>query len=598
MNGLVNGKRSFTGHHNLLPAIKPQIPLAQYTQQPAYSLIAWTFGRGSVIWRIWPAVLLHTVFAAAVVTLEERGHFTSLAIPNVMLTVLGVVIGFVISYRAMSGYDRYWMGRTTWSDVIRNSRTIGRLVWFHVPPRLTPKTKEEEASGQMMRSTAELVKVMAEKRMALDLIEGFAVALKHHIRGEPGIYFEDLYDLVRPLHDHDHTIEQKAHAAKTSALPPPSRAHRIASNPSLPKAKASPTPPTMMPSSEYTPSNKGKKSSGGHYADPTIPPINAYGTFPQTSSPRGSIYRSRSHHSLRRSNSSLSSHSDASSHSHHSVHSSHRDLAPGRNPNPPDQDVMGQVDGNLIPFAGVFSSIKNLFRWKKKRNDGYEELPRDAWASTSRPQIRTWTPPIQPRIGSAKHIPTPSHEIDKRGENLPLEILRCLSEWCSVLEDRGTVPGTSLGGIVGCLSAMEETLSALERILTTPLPFVYSVHIRHTVWIYLFFLPFQLLRDFGYYTIPGVTIAAFIYLGFLAAGEEIEQPFGYDENDLDLDMFVREIVHVDVENLKKSPCLNAWLPEGEVRRIVQVRRSMSLRVSECTVVEGEGNGGGGSEEEY
>lgn len=37
--------------------------------------------------------------------------------------------------------------------------------------------------------------------MALDLIEGFAVALKHHIRGEVGIYYDDLYDLVRPLHD-------------------------------------------------------------------------------------------------------------------------------------------------------------------------------------------------------------------------------------------------------------------------------------------------------------------------------------------------------------------------------------------------------------
>jgi hypothetical protein len=46
------------------------------------------------------------------------------------------------------------------------------------------------------------------------------------------------------------------------------------------------------------------------------------------------------------------------------------------------------------------------------------------------------------------------------------------------------------------------------------------------VWIYLFFLPFQLIGEFGYYTIPGVAIAAFIYLGFLAAGEEIEQPFG------------------------------------------------------------------------
>jgi ion channel-forming bestrophin family protein len=83
-----------------------------------------------------------------------------------------VVIGFVISYRAMSGYDRYWMGRTAWSDVMRNSRTISRLVWFHVPPRLTPKTPEEVASGQVVRPAAEMGKVMAEKRVALDLIVG------------------------------------------------------------------------------------------------------------------------------------------------------------------------------------------------------------------------------------------------------------------------------------------------------------------------------------------------------------------------------------------------------------------------------------------
>ena len=47
-----------------------------------------------------------------------------------------------------------------------------------------------------------------------------------------------------------------------------------------------------------------------------------------------------------------------------------------------------------------------------------------------------------------------------------------------------------------------------------------------TVWIYLFFLPFQLIDLFGYYAILGVCIAAFIYLGLIAAGEEIEQPFG------------------------------------------------------------------------
>ena len=50
-----------------------------------------------------------------------------------------------------------------------------------------------------------------------------------------------------------------------------------------------------------------------------------------------------------------------------------------------------------------------------------------------------------------------------------------------------------------------------------------------TVWLYLCALPFQLVDLFGWYTIPGVGIASFIYLGFIATGEEIEQPFGYDE---------------------------------------------------------------------
>jgi predicted membrane chloride channel (bestrophin family) len=83
-----------------------------------------------------------------------------------MLTVMGVVIGFVISYRASSGYDRYWMGRTAWSDVIRNCRTVARLVWYHVPPRLVvPK----DGGASIGREEAE--QVLEEKRIALGLVQ-------------------------------------------------------------------------------------------------------------------------------------------------------------------------------------------------------------------------------------------------------------------------------------------------------------------------------------------------------------------------------------------------------------------------------------------
>jgi hypothetical protein len=80
------------------------------------------------------------------------------------------------------------MGRTAWADVVRNARTMGRLIWYHVPLRLTP-------GANANRNPQELAKVMAEKRMALDLVEacvpssfvsfhfiGMLIIMRHQIR--------------------------------------------------------------------------------------------------------------------------------------------------------------------------------------------------------------------------------------------------------------------------------------------------------------------------------------------------------------------------------------------------------------------------------
>jgi len=70
-------------------------------------------------------------------------------------------------------------------------------------------------------------------------------------------------------------------------------------------------------------------------------------------------------------------------------------------------------------------------------------------------------------------VPASGHKLYKRimssNENLPLEILRMLSDWFAVLEERGTVPGTSLGGMIGTIAALEECLSGLSTLCVTPL---------------------------------------------------------------------------------------------------------------------------------
>ena len=80
--------------------------------------------------------------------------------------------------------------------MIRNARTLGRLVWFHVPPRLTPKTPEETQSGECQRSIQEMNKVMAEKRMALDLIEGCVCYTFFHIHAYPFIDMQFLSNIT------------------------------------------------------------------------------------------------------------------------------------------------------------------------------------------------------------------------------------------------------------------------------------------------------------------------------------------------------------------------------------------------------------------
>lgn len=45
----------------------------------------------------------------------------------------GVAVGFIISYRTSSSFDRYNEGRRYWSQIIHNSRVLSEAIWFMVP---------------------------------------------------------------------------------------------------------------------------------------------------------------------------------------------------------------------------------------------------------------------------------------------------------------------------------------------------------------------------------------------------------------------------------------------------------------------------------
>ena len=45
---------------------------------------------------------------------------------------------------------------------------------------------------------------------------------------------------------------------------------------------------------------------------------------------------------------------------------------------------------------------------------------------------------------------------------------------------------------------------------------------------------------------PGTKLTSYIIIGFAAIGQEIENPFGYDANDLNLDFFVDSMIRPEI----------------------------------------------------
>ena len=123
------------------------------------------------------------------------------------------------------------------------------------------------------------------------------------------------------------------------------------------------------------------------------------------------------------------------------------------------------------------------------------------------------------------------------------------------------------------LGVLQEALHTLERVHTTPLPFAYQAHLKASIWVFLLFLPFQIYDALGYVTIAATFITATIYLGFLEIANQVENPFGYDDSDLDLDHFcaliaaeLREIVahpQPDPEQFVTSPLNQPFWPTDQ-----------------------------------
>ena len=81
--------------------------------------------------------------------------------------------------------------------------------------------------------------------------------------------------------------------------------------------------------------------------------------------------------------------------------------------------------------------------------------------------------------------------------------------------------------------------AAVERIHATPLPFAYTLLLHRTAYLFCGLLPFGLAHPLGWATPLVAAIVGYTFFGLDQLGDELEEPFGRDSNDLPLDAMLR-----------------------------------------------------------
>ncbi|GAB3419598.1 bestrophin family protein [Niabella aquatica] len=121
--------------------------------------------------------------------------------------------------------------------------------------------------------------------------------------------------------------------------------------------------------------------------------------------------------------------------------------------------------------------------------------------------------------------------IDKE-KHVPNQVAGLIYEHVKKLYREGSISGEVLLFLNSELQSFTDICGACERIKNTPIPSSYGIFIKRFVLIYLLTLPWGYVFQLGYWVVPVVVFITYVLASLELIAEEIEDPFGGDENDL------------------------------------------------------------------
>lgn len=122
-----------------------------------------------------------------------------------------------------------------------------------------------------------------------------------------------------------------------------------------------------------------------------------------------------------------------------------------------------------------------------------------------------------------------------KAQHVPNFLMKAILIELNGMLEAGKISSTQMLIINNEIQSFSDNLGTCERIKKTPIPYSYSIFLKKMIFIYIASMPFGFAMEFGYWSIFIVSILFYIFASIELIAEEIEDPFGTDDNDLPTD---------------------------------------------------------------
>lgn len=119
--------------------------------------------------------------------------------------------------------------------------------------------------------------------------------------------------------------------------------------------------------------------------------------------------------------------------------------------------------------------------------------------------------------------------------HIPLAVCSLMYQRLKSLKETNRISDVEFLALDKNLNAFMEACGACERIKNTPIPYSYSLFLKKFIFIYVVTMPLAFVTTFSYFSALIATFVFYVLVSMEVLAEEIEDPFGADDNDLPTD---------------------------------------------------------------